>query len=105
MFKTLQEMRIAMALNLPPYFGISMLDFIRLPMIEHTLPIGAPRTVVKFIKVLVGISFYVTSEIIDKTSSQALKALSLPNANLDIQATIGVPSDIKLEDVLTDMQQ
>jgi len=82
-----------------------MLDFIRLPMIEHTLPIGAPRTVVKFIKVLVGISFYVTSEIIDKTSSQALKALSLPNANLDIQATIGVPSDIKLEDVLTDMQQ
>lgn len=43
------------------------------------------------------------SEIVDKTSSQVLKTLKLPNTTLDMQSTIGVPSDIKLEEVLNYM--
>lgn len=30
---------------------------------------------------------------------------NLPDAKLDMQGTIGVPSDLKLQDVLTDMKR
>jgi hypothetical protein len=40
---------------------------------------------------------------VDKVSSGVLKTLKLPDTALDMQGTIGVPSDINLEDVLEDM--
>jgi hypothetical protein len=40
---------------------------------------------------------------VDKVSSGVLKTLKLPDTALDMQGTIGVPSDIKLQDVLEDM--
>ena len=113
MFKTLQDISVATALNskaqipisLPLYFGVSMPAFITLHIIEHTLPMGVPRTIVKCTKVITGIPFCLTSELVDKAGTQILEKLKLPDATLDMQGTIGVPSDVKLEDVLRDMRR
>ncbi|HSO25446.1 MAG TPA: hypothetical protein VLR54_02370 [Methanobacteriaceae archaeon] len=113
MFKTLQDISIVTALDpraqiplsLPLYFGISMPAFVALHIVEHTLPIGLPRYAVKCTKVLTGIPFCVTSEIVDKVSSEILKTLRLPDAALNMQGTIGVPSDIKVQDVVKDMKR
>jgi hypothetical protein len=111
MFKTLQEISIVTALNpqaqipvnLSLYFGISMPSFVALHILEYTLPIGLPRNIVKCTKVITGLPFCITSEIVDKISSKVLKTLKLPDTSLNMQGTIGVPSDINLEDVLEDM--
>jgi hypothetical protein len=66
-FKVLEDITVATSLNpgaqlhisLALYFGISMLVFITLHMIEHTLPIGMPRTIIKCTKVMAGIPFFV----------------------------------------------
>ncbi len=113
MFKTLQEISIETALNpaaqlplnLQLYFGISMPAFVALHIAEHTIPPGAVRTAVKCTKVMVGIPFCVMAECVDKVSSAGLKVLKLPDTSLDMQGTIGVPSDLKLRDVLHDMQR
>ena len=113
MFKTLQEISVKTALNptaqlplsLQLYFGISMPAFIALHIAEHTLPPSAPRTALKYTKIMVGIPFCVMSECVDKVSSAGLKAFNLPDTNLDMQGTIGVPSDLKIQDVLRDMQR
>jgi hypothetical protein len=57
-FKTLHDISITTALNsqaqipvvLTVYFGISMPSFVALHIIEYTLPIGVPRTIVKCTK-------------------------------------------------------
>lgn len=76
--------------------------FIALHIAEHTLPLSAPRTALKYTKVMVGIPFCVMSECVDKVSSAAF---NLPDTSLDMQGTIGVPSDLKIQDVLSDMQR
>lgn len=113
MFKTLKEISIVTALNpraqiplsLPLYFGVSMPTFVALHIVEHTLPIGLPRNVIKCTKVLTGIPFCVTSEVVDKVSSEILKTLRLPDTALNMEGTIGVPFDIKIQDVLEDMER
>jgi len=113
MFKTLQDISVAtalnpgaqMALSLSLYFGISMPSFIALHIAEHTLPLSIPRTAVKCTKIMVGISFCVMSECVDKVGSVSSKILNVPDTSLDMQGTIGVPSDVKLQDVLTDMER
>jgi hypothetical protein len=82
-----------------------MPTFITLHIIEHTLPIGKVRGLVKATKVLAGIPFCVMSEVVDKTSSQVFQTLRFPDASLDMQGTIGVSSDIRLEDILNDMKR
>lgn len=74
-------------------------------MLEHTLPISVSKTAIKVTKILVGILFCGTSELVDKTRIQVLKVLNLPNAILNMQDTISGPSDVKLQDVLDDMTQ
>jgi hypothetical protein len=111
MFKILQEISIITAKNpkatipisFPLYFGVSLPAFVTLHIVEHTLPIGMPRTIVKCSKVLVGMPFCIISDIVDKTSGQFLKRMNLPDITLDMQGTIGVPSDIEVKDVLSDM--
>lgn len=113
MFKTLSEINTMvaldptakLALNFPLYFGVSMPAFITLHIMEHTLPMGFPRTIVKCSKIVAGMPFCLLSEAVDKTSGVALRALKLPDTPLDMQGTIGVPSEIKLEDVLQDMRK
>ena len=111
MFNTLKEISLATALNpkaqIPIntslYFGISMPAFITLHILEYTLPIGRTRDSVKIAKIVMGIPFCVTSEIIDKSSSVVLKKFKSPDASLNMQGTMGVPSDLTLSDVLDDM--
>ena len=79
--------------------------FVALHMVEHTLPLGAPRTIVKCGKTLIGIPFCVTAEILDGGMRTVMNKLKLPNTPLDMSGTIGVPSDIKLQDVFEDMNQ
>lgn len=113
MFKTLQDISIVTAINakgqipinLGVYCGISMPAFVALHMLEHTLPISPTRTIVKATKVIIGLPFCVTSELVDKVSGQALKLLNMPDTTVNMQGTIGVPIDIRLEDVLKDMKK
>lgn len=113
MFKTLQDISIATALNpgaqiplnLQLYFGISMPAFVTLHIAEHLLPPGVPRTTIKYTKVMVGIPFCIMAECVDRVGSRTSKVLNFPDANLDMQGTLGVPSDLKLQDVLGDMQR
>lgn len=74
-------------------------------MLEHTLSISVSKTAIKVTKILVGILFCGTSELVDKTRIQVLKVLNLPNAILNMQDTISGPSDVKLQDILDDMTQ
>jgi hypothetical protein len=113
MFRTLQEISVATALNpqaqiplnLPLYFGVSMPAFVLLHIVEHVLPMGPARVVVKGTKILTGIPFCVTSELVDKFGSRILKTFHLPDTPLNMQGTIGMPSDIKLQDVFEDMKR
>lgn len=113
MFRTLQEISVATALNpqaqiplnLPLYFGASMPAFVLLHIVEHVLPMGPARVVVKGTKILTGIPFCVTSELVDKLGSGILKTFHLPDTHLNMQCTIGVPSDITLQDVFEDMKR
>jgi hypothetical protein len=111
MFKTLNDISIRTAqnsqavipINLQLYFGISMPAFVALHIVEHTLPPGMPRKAVQASKVVIGIPFFVMSDIVDKVGSRALKTFKMPDAKLDMQGTIGVPSDITLQEVFEDM--
>lgn len=113
MFKTLNAISVKTALNplaqlpldLKTYFGISMPGFIALHIAEHILPPSPQRSTIKITKIIVGVPFCVISECVDQVSSVALKVLKLPNPSLDMEGTIGVPSDLKIQDVLHDMQQ
>jgi len=51
------------------------------------------------------IAVYVMLEIIDKTSTKVLKTFDLPDASLDMQSTIDVPDNLKLDDVFTDIKK
>jgi len=79
--------------------------FIALHIAEHTLPPSPTRTAIKYTKIVVGLPFYVMSECVDKVGSTGLKAFNLPDTSLDMQSTIGVPSDLKIQDVLSDIQR
>lgn len=88
MFKVLEDITVATSLNpgaqlpisLTLYFGISMPVFIALHMVEHTLPIGMPRTIIKYTKVMAGIPFFVMGECVDKVGSAGSKLLKLLDA-------------------------
>jgi len=113
MFKTLQQISIAKALNpraqvplsMDLYFGVSMPAFVALHIFEHTLPPGAARKAIQGAKVVAGMPFCIISECVDRVTSKALKIANLPNVPLDMQGTLGVPSDLKLTDVLNDMKE
>ena len=45
------------------------------------------------------------SECVDKVVSSTLKLLNLPDTSLDMQGTLGVSSDLKLQDVFTDINR
>lgn len=45
------------------------------------------------------------SECVDKVGSSTLKLLNLPDTSLDMQGTLGVSSDLKLQDVFTDINR
>lgn len=113
MFKTLENISVVTALNpaaqiplsLSLYFGISMPAFVALHIAEHILPPGVPRNAVKYTKIMVGIPFCVMAECVDKVGSASLKVLNLPDTSLNMQGTLGVPSDLKLQDVFNDMKR
>jgi len=113
MFKTLQDISVATALNqaaqiplsLSLSFRISMPAFVALHIAKVTFPSSVQRKAVKYTKIMVGIPFCVTAECVDKVSSASSKILNLPNTSLNMQNTLGVPSDFKLQDVLNDMER
>lgn len=112
MFKTLQDISVAKALNpavqvplsMDLYFGISIPAFVALHIAEHTLPPGTAKKAVQGTKVLIGLPFCVMAECVDRVTSKGLKMVNLPDAPLNMQGTMGVPSDLKLQDVLNDMK-
>ncbi len=113
MFKTLQQISIQKTLNplaqlplsMDLYFGISMPAFVALHIVEHTLPPGVPRKTIQGAKIVIGLPFCIMSECVDRVTSKGLKISNLPDVPLNMQGTLGVPSDLKLQDVLRDMQQ
>lgn len=113
MFSTLKDISLLttvnpgaqVCLNMPFYFGISMPAFMTLHIIEHTLPVGKVRLVVKCPEVLDGLPFCISAEIFDRSISFALKTLKLPTVSLEMSSTIGLLSDLKLTDIIKECQQ
>ena len=92
-------------LSMDLYFEISMPGFVALHILEYTLPPELVRKTIQDTKVVVGIPFCVISDCLARVNSKGLKMSNLPDIPLDMQGTMGVTSDLKLQDVVSDMKK
>ena len=108
MFQRLQEIRrakcqnpqVQIPLNPSLDFGISLPAFVTLHIVEHTLPMGQPRYFVHALKGVAGVPFCVISTGVEGVANPILKLMKQPPTNRNLQATMGVPSEITFSDVL-----